>query len=704
MKLKINILILLFFTSIPIFAQSFTLVGEQTQAKIFISPQEPDYVRLAVEDLVSDVEKITDKKLLITNKIADCKGNCVVVGSQNVPTSQKIIQKIAPSFAKFLAGKWEAYLIQSFNNQLVISGSDERGTMFGVYHFIEEYLGIDPMYFWSDLPPPRQTQLSWAKIDLRQDVPTFKFRGCFINDEDLLTEWIESGKKRDIDYPFYSQVVAPEAMRQVAEALVRLRYNLLIPASFVDIRQPAEAALVQEASRRGLFVSMHHVEPLGVSAFTYFNYWKEKGKSPLFSFFSNRAELEEVWKIYVGEWAKYPNVIWQVGLRGIADRPMWMADPNTPQTDADRGKLISDAMQWQVDLIKKVSKDKKPLITTTLWAEGSTLNQAGYLKIPQEVITIFADNSPGWRMQKDFWEMPREKNKLSGIYYHHQLWGSGPHLAQAVPPKQTYKVLQDAVNKGDTVYAILNISNVREFQLGLNASAKMLYSFKNYNTENAILTWAEKRFRNGKAVAKAYQAYFEAFELHEERKVPFLLDGQMRIFCLEFLQELKLQFTDSVAYQKRQLAKKEAEVKDSFWASIGDMSPRPRTTFALLQGLARQKDKHLETQMLVYEAIKGQNKHETHLLNANLLAHLEVMLGMEKALEGIILAKIAAESNLKIQVQKHLAEATVALAQVQEAKRLGTISEKWKYWYRGDKKMNVSDLEKKLEEVMNLVK
>ena len=122
---------------------------------------------------------------------------------------------------------------------------------------------------------------------------------------------------------------------------------------------------------------MHHVEPMGVSAFTFFNYWEKRGQKPLFSFYSSRDKLIEVWKHYAEEWARYPNVIWQVGLRGIADRPMWLADPNIPQSNSDRGALISEAIQLQLNIIKGVDKRPKPLISTTLWAEGSQFFRQG---------------------------------------------------------------------------------------------------------------------------------------------------------------------------------------------------------------------------------------------------------------------------------------------------------------------------------------
>ena len=82
---------------------------------------------------------------------------------------------------------------------------------------------------------------------MASDEPTFRYRGWFINDEDLLTEWFGDGGRRDIAYRYYHQVTSPKATRHVFEALLRLQCNLVIPASFVDIRNPAEERLVRMA-------------------------------------------------------------------------------------------------------------------------------------------------------------------------------------------------------------------------------------------------------------------------------------------------------------------------------------------------------------------------------------------------------------------------------------------------------------------------
>ena len=209
------------------------MVNKQKQATIVLSKNEAAGVHLAAVDLVADIQKITNKRLRIQEH-PKAKSNHVYI--QTRPDSSKR----------------EVYQIKVKNGDLYITGSDELGTIFGIYHFAEHYLRVDPMYFWNDREPESKAVLAWKSIAVQSKKTTFRYRGWFINDEDLLTEWYESTGKRQIDYPFYQQVLAPEIIKKVCETALRMRFNLIIPASFVDIRNPAEAELVEIASKRGL--------------------------------------------------------------------------------------------------------------------------------------------------------------------------------------------------------------------------------------------------------------------------------------------------------------------------------------------------------------------------------------------------------------------------------------------------------------------
>lgn len=684
------LLVLCLLCSFPLFCQgdaSFVLVSKQKQATIVLSKNETEGVHLAVLDLLADVQKISKQQLRI-QEFPTAKSNQVFI--QTHPDSTKK----------------EAYQIYTKNGNLYITGSDALGTIFGIYHFCEHYLGVDPMYFWSDRLPAPKAVLAWKNIAVQSKKPTFKYRGWFINDEDLLTEWGETAGKRNIDYPFYQQVLAPAILTKICETALRMRFNLIIPASFIDIRNPAEAALVKEASKRGLFISMHHVEPMGVSAFTFFNYWKEKtGEKPLFSYFSNREKVEEVWRVYANEWSKYPKVIWQIGLRGIGDRPMWLADPNTPQTDADRGKLISEAMSFQMDLIRSLDQRPNPPITTTLWAEGSTLNQAGHLSIPEKVTIVFADNSPGWRWQADFFQTKRLPSNDYGVYYHHQLWGSGPHLIPIVSPLKTQKVISQAIEKGDTAYCILNVSNVREFSLGIAASAQLLWDFKNFSLEEFNQQWFGEHYgQQAKVVQNLYQIYFDSFVLNEQTGTPILMDGQTNGLAAGILRELKLQLSNPVAYQAA-LQKKNQETEESKWikSAIGDMLSGDLSNSVLLQKVQQQKRSFLKADSLAQIVLPDLSPTQKAFFQMDFLASLKIILGLQIWLEQALQAKIATDENRLQDARSHLQNALAAFALIKAGQGLKSQGEKWQHWYRGDKKMNLLQKESLTQEVLNLL-
>jgi len=680
---------------LPAFGQQkspFVLVSQSQRAVIVLTGDETEPVQLAVQDLIRDVEKITGKTLGTANR--------------------KMPGQVAVFIQTKVGSVPEQFELNVRDGDLYITGTNPLGTVFGIYHFAEQYLGVDPMYFWNDRAPQKRAVLRWNTIQYQSKKPTFQYRGWFINDEDLLTEWYESSGRRNIDYPFYQQVAAPELIGKVCETALRMRFNLIIPASFIDIRNPAEAALIQEAAKRGLFVSMHHVEPMGVSAFSYFNYWKDKDGTnrnadrPLFSYFSNREKVEEVWRVYAREWAKYPNVIWQIGLRGIADRPMWLADPNTPQTDADRGKLISDAMAFQMRLIQEVDPRPNPPVTTTLWAEGSVLNQAGHLRIPEKVTVVFADNSPGWRWQADFQQTPRSPKNTYGVYYHHQLWGSGPHLVQIVPPSQTYTVLNQAVQKGDTTYCILNVSNVREFQLGIAASAEMLRDFAHFNVQRFTNQWFRQRFgSSAKAVAQAYQTYFDSFALNDNTGTPILMDGQTAGLGAGILSELKAQLTDSVQYQAI-LKNKQTETEESKWikSAIGDMRSGDLSLGELLVRVVRQREGLLRADALATKIAPQLTPGQRLFFEVNFVAHVNIMLGLEDWLMHLIQAKLAADAADTSSVKQHLQEAMRAISLAQQGKALSAKPQKWKDWYRGDKKLNLARKEALTNELIAILK
>ncbi|CAM3426362.1 glycosyl hydrolase 115 family protein [Zobellia roscoffensis] len=709
MKHKLNRVLLvivgLIFFQCTTTSDEFVISGEVTTS-IFISSNEPEYVQLAAKDLIDDIELITGITLKTVTYMEECKGNCIVIGTVGDSDIRNIIdiEKISA-----LEGAWEKFVIFSSkegrNNRLNIIGGNPRGTMFGIYYFLEKELGVDPLKYWTGYEPEKREKIILQPIDYKSVEPDFKFRGWFINDEDLLTEFKDSGGIRKIDYPYYGQVTNPVLIREVAKAAVRLRYNLIIPASFLDIRNPAEERLIKEVSKRGLFISMHHIEPVGVSAFGYQNYWKEKEKNPLFSFYSEKEKLIETWTDYAKRWAIYPDVIWQIGLRGIADRPMWQADPGVPQSDEERAAIISDAMKVQKEIIMNVTGNQNPLMSTTLWAEGAFFHQEGLLKIPDNVMIIFADNSPGYVWQSDFYDTERSENNKYGIYYHYQLWGAGPHLAQAIPPSKPFQLFKEAMDRNTNEYAILNVSNIREFPLALQTSSDMFWNMDSFEPSEALKAWCANRFSDApEETYAAYSQYFDSYQKVGNKQIPGFLDGQQRIKGLSILGQLNELLVDGHAQREEQAKQtKSIKVKDAFHLSLSDTNPAGGLPLdESLEKVNLQLAGFEKAKSLAVSADSKLAGMEKDFFESNLIGQVDIVIGLGQWLENCIYAKQAADNRDWETTRQHLRTALNAFEVIDSGKQKASKG-KWKNWYRGDKKMNINALKERTKEVLKSV-
>ncbi len=52
--------------------------------------------------------------------------------------------------------KDEGFTIKTEGNRIRIAGDGYLGTMWGIYTFCEQYLGIDPCYLFNDVPPKKR--------------------------------------------------------------------------------------------------------------------------------------------------------------------------------------------------------------------------------------------------------------------------------------------------------------------------------------------------------------------------------------------------------------------------------------------------------------------------------------------------------------------------------------------------------------------
>ena len=450
------------------------------------------FVRLAVEDLRMDflrVSYLTELPALVEEEGDFC-----------------LIIKENPCKGDPLSD--ESFSLNCDGKRVTLSANTYLGTLWGIYTFSEKILGVHPCYLFNDLQIEKSESLEIAPFSIREQPQKAGFRGIFINDEDLLTGW-KSGGIRPIDYPWYQTTVAESVMDKVVETALRLKINLIIPASFLDIDNPPEKALADCVAKRGLFLSQHHIEPLGVSHFTFENYCKRRGKAGEYSFIHNPEILIEAWKCYAEKWAQYDNLVWQVGLRGKADRPVWEEETPTQTALKTYADYINRAVETQKQIACQATGGKAKYFSTTLWMEGSLLMEKGLLSFGEDTIVVFADNGPNQMFGREYDSVPRLPHQKYGIYYHLQYHDIGPHLVPQTGLDKLCYNLKKAKEKGDDSYFILNVSNVREFDFELRAYAELLWDMDAFSAEGFLDDYANL-FGVEKERAKAFvRAYFE---------------------------------------------------------------------------------------------------------------------------------------------------------------------------------------------------
>ena len=96
-------------------------------------------VHIAIDNLKKDLSKVTGRE-----------DYPIVIGTVGKSAAIDKLAKKVPAI-KELKGKTEMFVITTVKNQLVIAGSDKRGTIYGIYE-LSQQIGVSPWYDWADVP------------------------------------------------------------------------------------------------------------------------------------------------------------------------------------------------------------------------------------------------------------------------------------------------------------------------------------------------------------------------------------------------------------------------------------------------------------------------------------------------------------------------------------------------------------------------
>ncbi|MBI5086036.1 MAG: glycosyl hydrolase 115 family protein [Acidobacteria bacterium] len=439
---------------------------------LVVSSSEPESLRKAAADLAADLERVFGAPPPRAESAPPGRAAIVVALRHNLPAG------LRPPDG------FETPLLQASGSHLVLTGSDPRGAIYAVYEFSHRHLGVDPFHWWTDHEPAKKERISIpSSYHLSPGSPTFRYRGWFINDEDLLTGWRPATPG--------STQIAPEVWDRIFEALLRLRGNMIVPGTFIFPDEPQ----VRAAGRRGLIISQHHIEVLGT------NTWRWPDAQP-YSFAQFPQILVNAWRNSLRAYDRDQEVIWTVGYRGRHDRPFWEDDSSIPPTPQARAQAIGAAIDRQMQLVR--AERPNPRFIMNAWMEAVPLIQQGLLTLPEGVTLVWPDNGHG---------LIRDAGKIArgqGVYYHTAMHDFvANQLTEMVPPERIGRELGRAARAGAAEYLLVNVSDVRPYPLSTRAAMDLAAG---ESLDNYLEKWSGEEFgpRAAPAVAAYYRAYFEA--------------------------------------------------------------------------------------------------------------------------------------------------------------------------------------------------
>jgi len=459
---------------------------------ILESSDEPNPIQQATEDLANDFQKVLGTKPRIVHRELNTAPVTIAIGQQSkLPEGLRSGEAGAPeSFSiSVTTANWK----QGQPTKIVLlSGPDVRGTIYAIYEFSEKYLGVDPMYYWTDHDPAKRSSVEIpASLQQAFPAPVFKYRGFFINDEDLLTGWAP-GEKKD------KTGISLEVWNRIFETILRLKGNIVTPGTWIFPDEPQ----IKLASKRGLIVSQHHAIPLGLNVAR----WP---KDVTYNYSTHPEILERAWRNAVNAYLPDQEVLWTVGLRGLSDVTYASMDPSVRDDNKALGQLISKAIADQIGIVRSVRPDGK--FITNLWQEGARLVQQGVLTIPPDVSTVWADDGYGYIQDKG------QVAAGQGAYDHVAMMnGRANQLTEMVPVERAYSEMGRYIKAGATQYLLLNTSDIRPVTMTTEAVMDAVWKGLPSDSEQASADyykqWATAEFgeKTAARIVDLYKDYFAA--------------------------------------------------------------------------------------------------------------------------------------------------------------------------------------------------
>ena len=470
------------------FKQGDLLLNANNRVEIYMDANDCKGVSYAAHALLKDIKTVSGTTATLTSdagfqKKADTARPTILVGTIGHSTAIDQLVKQKRINGNLLKGKREKFIITLIDGQLVIAGSDRRGTIYGIYE-LSQQMGVSPWYDWADVPVEHHDSIFVNKGIYTDGEPAVRYRGIFLNDEaPCLTSWVNNTYGTDYgDHRFYQRVF---------ELVLRLRGNMMWPAMWGWAFYADDPENEKTADEMGVVMSTSHHEPMARNHQEYAR--NRKGWGP-WNYQKNKANLQKFFREGI-ERMKGTEQIVTIGMRGDGDEAM--------SEEADT-KLMTNIINDQRKIIADVT-GKKASETPQVWAlykEVLDYYDKG-MKVPDDVTLLLCDDN--WGNVRRVPNAKERKHKGGwGLYYHVDYVGAprNSKMLNVTPVQNPWEQLTLAYENGIDRLWILNVGDLKPMEYPISQFMDMAWNPRKYDVNNITLhtrNWCAQQFGESQA-------------------------------------------------------------------------------------------------------------------------------------------------------------------------------------------------------------
>lgn len=470
------------------FKQGDLLLNANNRVEIYMDTNDCKGVSYAAHALLKDIKSVSGATATLTSdagflKKADTVRPAIIVGTIGHSAAIDQLVKQKRINGNLLKGKREKFIITLIDGQLVIAGSDRRGTIYGIYE-LSQQMGVSPWYDWADVPIEHHDSIFVNKGIYTDGEPAVRYRGIFLNDEaPCLTSWVKNTYGTEYgDHLFYQRVF---------ELVLRLRGNMMWPAMWGWAFYADDPENEKTADEMGVVMSTSHHEPMARNHQEYAR--NRKGWGP-WNYQKNKTNLQKFFREGI-ERMKGTEQIVTIGMRGDGDEAM--------SEEADT-KLMTNIINDQRKIIADVT-GKKASETPQVWAlykEVLDYYDKG-MKVPDDVTLLLCDDN--WGNVRRVPNAKERKHKGGwGLYYHVDYVGAprNSKMLNVTPVQNPWEQLTLAYENGIDRLWILNVGDLKPMEYPISQFMDMAWNPRKYDVNNITRhtrDWCAQQFGESQA-------------------------------------------------------------------------------------------------------------------------------------------------------------------------------------------------------------